>query len=186
MALDKLLENEAQSEIERIRAEARERSARILADARERAQSLLDSRTRALETQRQSGLVRARSAADLELSASRLNAGEQGLGQVYGMVEQYLQGITQAPEYREILGRLITEARQAIPNPEAVEVNPAEAALARELVTDLPVRENPGVVGGVRVVARGGKSGITNTLGGRLEQVRSDLAPQISRLLAGE
>ncbi len=40
--------------------------------------------------------------------------------------------------------------------------------------------------GGVRVVARGGKSGIKNTLGGRLEQVRLDLAPQISRLLAGE
>ncbi len=184
MALDKLLENEAQSEIERIRAEARDRTARILADARERAQTLLDSRARALETQRQSGLVRARSAADLELSAARLTAGEQGLAEVYALVEGYLRDVTQAPEYRDILGRLITEARGAIPDAEAVEVNPAEAALARELVTDLPVRENPALQGGVRVVARGGKSGITNTLAGRLERVRSDLAPQVSRLLA--
>ena len=38
----------------------------------------------------------------------------------------------------------------------------------------------------VRVVARGGKSGITNTLPGRLERVRAELAPQVSRLLAGE
>lgn len=186
MALDKLLENEAQSEIERVRAEARDRAARILADARESAQSLLDSRTRALETQRQSGLVRARSAADLELSASRLNAGEQGLTQVYALVEGYLRDVTGTPQYREILARLITEARQAIPDAEAVEVGPAEAPLARELVTDLPVRENPTLQGGVRVVARGGKSGITNTLGGRLDRVKGDLAPQISRLLAGE
>ncbi|MEF2279346.1 V-type ATP synthase subunit E [Deinococcus sp. YIM 134068] len=186
MALDKLLEHEAQAEIERVRAEARDRAGMILAGARERAQSLIDSRTRALETQRQAGLVRARSSADLELSAARLNAGEQGLGQVYGMVEQYLQGITQAPEYREILGRLITEARQAIPDAEAVEVNPAEVALARELVPDLPVRENPAIRGGVRLLARGGKSGITNTLGGRLERVKAELAPQVSRLLAGE
>lgn len=184
MTLDKLLENEAQEEIARIRAEARDRAAQIVMDARERAQALLDSRTRALETQRQAGLVRARSAADLELSASRLNASEQGMTEVYGLVEGYLRDVTQAPEYRDVLGRLITEARGAIPDAEAVEVNPAEAMLARELVTDLPVRENPAVQGGVRVVARGGKSGITNTLHGRLERVRSDLAPQVSRLLA--
>ncbi|EYB69609.1 H+-transporting two-sector ATPase subunit E [Deinococcus phoenicis] len=184
MALDKLLEHEAQADIERIRAEASGRAQQIVADARERAQALIESRTRALETQRQAGLVRARSAADLELSAARLTASEQGMTEVYGLVEQQLRDITRLPEYREILGRLIQQARQAIPDAEAVEVGPAEAALARELVTDLPVRENPGLQGGVRVVARGGKSGITNTLPGRLERVRGELAPQVSRLLA--
>jgi V/A-type H+-transporting ATPase subunit E len=34
------------------------------------------------------------------------------------------------------------------------------------------------------VLANGGKSGITNTLAGRLERVKGELAPQISRLLA--
>ncbi|GAA5513202.1 V-type ATP synthase subunit E [Deinococcus carri] len=184
MALDKLLEHEAQAEIERIRAEARDRAQMILADARERAQALVESRTRLLETQRQAGLVRARSAADLELSAARLNAGEQGMTQVYGLVEQYLGDVTRAPEYRDILARLIQQAREAIPDAEAVEVNPADVMLARELVTDLPVRENPAVQGGVRVVARGGKSGITNTLAGRLDRLRGELAPQVSRLLA--
>lgn len=186
MALDKLLEHEARSDIERIRAEARDRAARIVQGAQERAAALIESRTRALETQRQAGLVRARSAADLELSAARLNAGEQGLSAVYGLVEQQLRDITRLPEYREILGRLIAEARQAIPNAEAVEVNPADLSLARELVFDVPVRENAGIVGGVRVVTGGGKSGITNTLQGRLDRVRGDLAPQITRMLAGE
>lgn len=184
MALDKLLEHEAQSEIERIRAEARDRAAQILADARERAEALIQSRTRVLETQRQAGIVRARSAAELELSAARLSASEQGLSDVYGLVEQQLRDITRLPEYREILSRLLAQAREAIPGAEAVEVSPADAALAREIVTDLPVRENPSVSGGVRVVSRGGKSGITNTLPGRLERVRAELAPQVSRMLA--
>ena len=184
MALDKLLENEAQTEIERIRAEARDRAAQILADARERAQALVESRQRALETQRQAGIVRARSAADLELSAARLNAGEQGMKAVYDLVEGQLRDIALLPEYREILARLLWQAREAIPDAEAVEVNPAEIAVARELVTDIPVRENPAISGGVRVVARGGKSGITNTLSGRLDRLRGELAPQVSRILS--
>lgn len=186
MALDKLLEHEAQGEIERIRAEARDRAQQILASARERAEALLESRRRLLETQRQAELVRARSAAELELNAARLTASEQGMAEVYRLVEGHLRDITRLPEYREILARLIAEARQAIPEAEAVEVNPADVALARELVPDLPVRENPAIQGGVRVVARGGKSGITNTLAGRLDRLRGELAPQVSRLLAGE
>lgn len=184
MALDKLLENEAHSEIERIRAEARDRAAQIVAQAQEQARSLVESRGRALESQRQAGLVRARSAADLDANASRLSAGEAGTAEVYELVQGYLSGVTSAPEYRDILSRLISQAREAIPGAEAVEVNPADVDLARQLVTDLEVRGNPGVKGGARVVARGGKSGITNTLGGRLERVRADLAPQISRMLA--
>ncbi|MCP2014148.1 V/A-type H+-transporting ATPase subunit E [Deinococcus sp. HSC-46F16] len=186
MALDKLLENEAQLEIERIRAEARDRAAQILAQAQERAQALVESRARLLDTQRQAGLVRARSAADLELNAARLTAGEQGLSQVYALVESQLGDIARLPEYREILARLLAQARDAIPDAEAVEVSPQDLAVAQGLVSDLPVRENPAISGGVRVVARGGKSGITNTLPGRLERVRAELAPQVSRLLAGE
>ncbi len=184
MALDRLLENEAQSEIERIRAEAKGRADKIVQDARERAEALLESRTRALESQRQAGIVRARSAADLEMNASRLSANESGVSQVYGMVNEYLGSVSTAPEYRDILSRLISQAREAVPNAEAVEVNPADIGLGRILVQDIPVRENPAIVGGVRVVAQGGKSGITNTLPGRLERVKAELAPQISRILA--
>lgn len=184
MALDKLLENEAHSEIERIRAEAKGRAEKIVSDAHERAQAMLESRQRALETQRQAGLVRARSAADLELNASRLSASESVMAQVYSVVNEYLGGVTNAPEYRDILTRLILEARQAVPDAEAIEVNPSDLGLGRIIVQDIPVRENANIQGGVRVIARGGKSGITNTLAGRLERVKGELAPQISRLLA--
>lgn len=184
MALDKLLENEAQAEIERIRAEARGRAEQIVADARERAESLLQSRQRLIETQRQAGLVRARSAADLELSASRLTASESGVTQVYAMVEDYLGSVTQAPEYGNILSRLIQQGLEAVPDAEAIEVNPAELEIARPFVSGVELRENRSIRGGVRVVARGGKSGVTNTLAGRLERVKAEMAPQISRMLA--
>ena len=184
MALDKLLENEAHAEIERIRAEARGRAEQIVADARERAESLLHSRQRQLDTQRQAGLVRARSAADLELNASRLTASESGVTQVYQMVEDYLSSVTQAPEYSSILARLIQQGLEAVPDAEAIEVNPAEMDIARPLVGGVELRENRNIRGGVRVVARGGKSGVTNTLAGRLERVKAEMAPQISRMLA--
>ncbi|ADV68389.1 V-type ATP synthase subunit E [Deinococcus maricopensis] len=184
MALDALLENEARAEIERVRAEGRERAQAILREAQERAQALVESRTRALETQRQAELTRARSAADLELAAARLNANESGLAQAFDIAQQELRNVTQVPEYREILARLISEARQAIPDAEALEVNPAEAHIAREVAPGIDVRENPAIRGGVRVVGRGGKSGISNTLEGRLERVRAALSPQIARMMA--
>ena len=184
MALEKLLENEAQSEIERIRAEARDRAAVIIREAEEQAQTLLESRTRALETQAQASLTRANSAADLERSASRLNAGENGMSRAFQTAQHELMAVTRAPEYKDILTRLIEEARAVVPNAEAIEVHPNEAHVAREIVKDLEVRENYNVQGGVRVVANGGKSGVTNTLQGRLERLKGTLAPQVSRILS--
>ncbi|MFC6591797.1 V-type ATP synthase subunit E [Deinococcus lacus] len=186
MALDKLLENEARSEIDGIRAEAQERARAIISQAQEDAQSLMNSNQQQLEKQYQAGLTRARSAAELELNAARLSASDEGISQVFTLVEEQLNGVTQVPQYREILGRLIAQAREAVPVAEAIEVHPDELEVARSLVTDLPVRPNPSLRGGVRVVGQGGKSGLTNTLSGRLERLRGELTPQVGRLLTGE
>ncbi|MFC6618212.1 V-type ATP synthase subunit E [Deinococcus radiophilus] len=186
MALDKLLENEAQAEIERIRADARAEAERILAAARTEAEELLGSRSRVLDKQYQAGLTRARSSADLDLNAARLSASEEGIAQVYGLVEQQLRDIGQLPAYREILGRLLNEARQAVPQADVAEVNPSDVEMLRSMVSDLEVRGNPSIEGGVRLLAQGGKSGITNTLMGRLQTLRGSLTPQIRSLLTGE
>ncbi|MDO4263006.1 MAG: V-type ATP synthase subunit E [Deinococcus sp.] len=186
MALDRLLENEAQAEIERVRADARARAEQIVADARAEAQGLVESRSRVLDKQYQAGLTRARSSADLEMNAARLSAGEEGIAQVYGLVEQQLRDIGRLPEYREILGRLLNEARQAVPAAEVAEVNPSDVEILRSLVGDLEVRANPGIEGGVRLISQGGKSGITNTLMGRLQTLRGGLTPEIRQLLTGE
>ena len=105
---------------------------------------------------------------------------------MYGLVEQQLRDIGSLPAYREILGRLLNEARQAVPQAEVAEVNPRDVELLRSMVTDLEVRPNPGIEGGVRLVSHGGKSGITNTLMGRLQSLRGQLTPQVQQLLMGE
>lgn len=185
MALDKLLENEAQSEIERIRGEARDRAALIVRQAQEQAQDLIDSRTRQLDTQAQASTVRARSAAELELNAARLTAGESGIKRAFVLAHNELLAVTRVPEYQDIMARLIAEARMTVPHAAVVEVHPSEVAVARAIVTDLEVRENPQLQGGVRLISKDGKSGVTNTLPARLERLRDSLAPQISRMLEG-
>ncbi|PYE51179.1 V-type ATP synthase subunit E [Deinococcus yavapaiensis] len=184
MALDQLLENEARAEIERIRASGREQAEAIVRAASEQAQATLDSRKRLLDSQLQAGVVRAQSSATLEVSAARLNASDSGMKRAFEIAEQQLQGVTGLPEYREILSRLIAEAREAIGDIEALEVNPADVALAMELAPGLEVRPNPAVSGGVRAVGKSGKSGITNTLLGRLARVRDAIAPQVAQVFA--
>lgn len=184
MALDKLLEHEANAEIEQIRAHARGRAEKILAEANERAAALVESRQRQLEANYQAGIVRARSAADLECNAARLSASEGGLQKAYELARGHLSTVITAPEYRDILGKLIKQAHELVPDAEAIEVHPSEVSSVRALADGLEVRENENIQGGVRVVAKGGKSGVTNTLLGRLERVKSELAPEVSRILA--
>lgn len=184
MALDQLLENEARAEIERVRAQGREQAEAIVKAAQERAQATLDSRKRLLDGQLQAGVVRAQSSATLEVSAARLNASDSGMKRAFEIAEQQLHAFTGAPEYREILARLIAEAREAIGDVEALEVNPADVQLTAELAPDVEVRANPAIEGGVRAVGKGGKSGITNTLLGRLARVRDAIAPQVAKVFA--
>lgn len=188
MALDKLLENEAQTDIERIRAEARERADAIVAGARERAEALVSGRTRALDIARQSGLVRARSAADLDSNAQRLTATDTLQAQAFQTAEQYIRSSVTAPEYPQIVARLIEEGLRALPNATAVEASLAEHDAVRQalghVAQPLELRVNESVQTGVRLIGPDGKTSIQNTLVGRLERVREDLAPQITRLLA--
>ncbi len=179
-----MLENEARAEIERVREGGQARAREIVEGAKARAQTLTENRERTLNAQRTAALTRARSAADLEMSAVRLNAGESGLRRAFELAEGQLRDVVKAPEYREILSRLIKEARGALGNVEVLEVNPGDVALAQQIAPDLTVQGNPAISGGVRAVAQSGKSGITNTLSGRLERVRGTLAPQIAKLLS--
>ncbi|PTA68779.1 V-type ATP synthase subunit E [Deinococcus arcticus] len=188
MALDKLLENETQQEIEQIRAQAQARAEEIVAQAQERARTLIESRTRQLDSARQAELVRARSAADLDSNAQRLSASDSLQAQAFATSEGYLQGAAQSPEYPMILVRLLEEALTVLPGARVVEAATAEHGAVHQALSQLgrslEVRANEQIRTGVRLVGADGKSSVQNTLLGRLERVRGELAPQISRLLA--
>ncbi|MDV6374371.1 V-type ATP synthase subunit E [Deinococcus arenicola] len=191
MALDKLLENEAQTEIERIRAGARGQADAIVAASRERAEALVSGRTRALENARQAGLVRARSAADLDSNAQRLAATDTLQTQAFQTAEQYIRSSVSAPEYPQIMIKLISEGLQALPGATIVETQTSEQDAVRRALdflggeaSTLEMRVNDSVQTGVRLLGPDGKTSIQNTLVGRLQRVREELAPQITRLLA--
>src|SRR5690606_41393784 len=81
--LSTLLAKEASNEIEAILSEANERAAQITAAARSEAEASVSERQRRAKAQREAGLDRARSAAQLEASAIRLRAQHEGERSVY-------------------------------------------------------------------------------------------------------
>lgn len=188
MSLGDILEAEIQGEIARIKSDAQAQAEQIVAQAQERAQGMIESRTRALATDYAAGLTRAKSAANLDANAQRLSAGDTLQVQAFQSAEQHLQGMISAPEYPQVLVKLIEEGLAALPNAEAVETSADEQDAVRsalgQLGRHMDVRVNDSVRTGVRLVAGGGKTSVQNTLLGRLNAGRSELSAQVSRLLA--
>lgn len=188
MSLGDILEKEIQGEIARIQQEAQDQAARIVADAQEKAQNMIDSRQRALATDYAAGLTRARSAADLDANAQKLAASDTLQVQAFQTAEQQLRQATSAPQYSQIVTKLIQEGLQALPNAEVIETSAAEQDAVRQALQSLgrsmEVRVNDSVQTGVRLLASGGKTSVQNTLLGRLQTGRGELSAQVSRLLA--
>lgn len=183
-----LLESEADAEIEAVLADARSQADRIVRQATEQAQASLEARRRALEGELAAGLVRARSAADLESAALRLAAAHDATERAFAEAETELRAYTRTAEYRGTLQALIREARYALGDIATLEVNPADvtaaAEAARAAEVSAPVLPNPEVQTGVRAIGPGGRTSITNTLLGRLARARDQLSSDVARLLA--
>lgn len=183
-----LLESEAAAEIEQILAEARAQGEARVRAANEQASALVEARRRALENELAAGLVRARSAADLESAALRLAASHDATEAAFSQAAQQLRAYTRTSEYAATLAKLIAEARSALGSVERIEVNPAdtaaaEAALRQAGVMTATVTPNPEVETGVRAYGAGTRTAITNTLLGRLARAREGLLAEVSRKL---
>lgn len=187
--LSALLEREASAEIEAILTEARERASAVVAEARSEAEQLLATRRRAAEAQREAALVRARSAAQLEASALRLQAQHAALEGVFTAARERMGALAgDAKAYRAVLGRLLQEAVDDVGATEVARVTAATSDLAtvRTLVKaaglEVPVEASDDVALGVRVVSRR-HSTVENTLDARLAALAGELAADVSRTL---
>lgn len=187
-----LLDREASAEIEAITSEARTRAEEIVAKAEADAQALLAQRQRAAESQHEAAMVRARSSAQLEASSLKLQAQQSAIESVFSAVEGRLAALAgDAARFKPVLTTLLREAIDALGGASAVRglvVNPADHALATEVASSLgltaQVRTDPSVVGGVRLEG-GSNVAIENTLLGRLDALRDDLAADVARALGG-
>ena len=189
--LSTLLEKEAGAEIEAIVAKAQSRAAEILAAARSEADGIVANRERAVKSQREAGLVRARSAAQLEASALKLRAQHAGVERVFGAVREQLGKLTSnAASYGPVFAKLMDQAVAAVgkDNVAAVEVAASDVELAKQalagagIAVDVVAKDD--VEGGVRVLSKS-HSAIENTLADRLEVLTGELASEVSQALFG-
>ncbi len=187
--LSTLLEKEASAEIEAILSEARSRASEILAEARSEADALVSARERAAKAQREAALVRARSAAQLEASSLRLRAQHDGVQGVFGAVRDKLDALVEDQgAYAPVFAKLLAQALEGVGGQgvEAVQVAASDRAMAEKAVrdagVDAPVETADDIRGGVRLRTRS-RSIVENTLFGRLEALRGELASEVSQAL---
>jgi V/A-type H+-transporting ATPase subunit E len=182
-----LLESEAQAEIEAILGEARAKADGILKAGEENAKGYLDGKRRAFESDLSAALTRARSGAELEASALKLSASHGAAEQAFSAAMNELRAFTKSGEYEKTLVKLIGEVKTALGTVTKLEVNPADIEVAKRAATaagvNAEVSANPDVETGVRGLAEGGSSSVTNTLVGRLARAREGLLAEVAGVL---
>ena len=185
-----LLDKEASVEIEAIHSEAQERASEIVAEAKEEAESLVAKRERAAKQQREAALVRARSAAELEAASMRLRAQQRAIESVFAEARERIDALVAEPkEYQPVLETLTREAAESVDTrgEATLAVHPDEASVAQKVVDklglDVTVKADDAIRGGVRIQGPKGSASIENTLYGRLEALRDELASEVSEVL---
>lgn len=185
-----LLDREASSEIEGILSEARSRASAIISAATEEAETVLAGRRRGAESQQRAELVRARSAAQLESSSLTLRSQHSVIEEVFTAAEREIDALTGNSGYADVLTKLVAEAVNgsgvSAGEIDAIVVNPSDKAAAEKASTaaglNALVETDSSVRGGLRLKA-GENMVIENTLYGRLESLREELASEVAQVL---
>lgn len=188
--LTALLDKEASAEIEAIRSEAQSRASEIVAKAEEEAEAIRTNRERAAKQQRDAALVRARSAAQLEAASLKLTTQQGAIEEVFDAAERKLDAyVENDSDYAATLAALLSEAVAAVGGADRVAkviVHPDERAAAEKAAASAGVKDklatDADVRGGVRVVATN-RIVVANTLYGRLEALREELASEVAETL---
>lgn len=183
-----LLEREAAAERAQILDDARAQADGLRAEAkREADESLAATRSR-LEAEAKAALVKAQSTAQLRASSLVLQAKEEELARVFAAAEEELAKFVRDPErYPASLRAFIEEGLQEFSGGQVVTVNPADEALAQELVRSrgegVTIKTDPTVQGGTRISSPDGRLVVTNTVGSRFQRARPTLAAEVANIL---
>lgn len=186
--LSALLHKEASAEIEAILSEARKEASEILESAKAEADALVAARQRTAAQQRDAMLVRARSAAQLEASALKLNAQHDGIQRVFdGVVKKLDEIIADPAGYALVFEKLLKEAVGSVEGQtlQGIVVGKNDQELAEKVAAELglnaPVSTDDALKGGVRIQTD--RNSVENTLYERLESLRDDVAREVSAVL---
>ncbi len=179
-----LLEKEASAEIEEILSEARNTASEIVAKAKEEAKSLFAQKERALKSEREAGIIRAKSSAQLEASSLRLKAQNAGVEAVFTRVKNDLIGLRESDNYAAVFKSLYQEAAEAVTKVASVVVNPDDVKYLDG--SNVKIETDSNIIAGLKLKGEGSSVLIENSLLSRLEAVKDDAAALVSKTLFGD
>lgn len=182
--LDAILQQEAETEIDAILAEADSRATKIISEAESHASAKVTAHQKKIEAEARAATRQAQSAAELIVSNARM----QAKGEVMDLLRQkVLLALEETPSqsgYGEVLQALATEAMGAAAAAETVVVHPHDqeklSGWARQ--KGLELQTDPQLRLGVRIVSRGGTT-VENTLPERLKRAWNTLGTEVTKLL---
>ncbi len=184
------MQEQADSEIEKITRAAETEAAQLITDAEEQARSIQARHRARIEPTLRTEAASLLNKAKLDTLRAAANGREQLLRDAFTQAEASLAEIRGSKEYPAIFRALAEEAVRALEGERVVHVDPSDKALAHttlaQLGVDAEIEMRPMSLGGLDVVTRDGREAVDNTLVSRLDRARSALRGPVASILAGE
>ncbi len=182
--LEEILQAEVEAEISEVLSEADSRAAKIVGDAKSRAEARVAEHRRRIDVEVRTAAHQARSAAELILANTRMEAKGEVMELLRQKVLDALEQVASRPDYGVVLQALAKEAMEFAGHTETLVVHPED----REKVSGwaegvgIGLETDPELHLGVRIQSARGAI-VENTLPERLRRVWGTLAPQIAGML---
>jgi V/A-type H+-transporting ATPase subunit E len=185
--LGEILQQEVLAEIDRMLAEADSKADRLVREAEKKASDRLAAYRKRADAKFRAATLLAESAAELTLVTARTQAKSQVIALVEKKAMAVLEEIADKPGYDRVLETLAEEAIKTVDPAEAVVVHPNDKVNLNPWAKrmGLELRTDPGLHLGVRIVARGSRRSVENTLPERLHRAWETLVSGVAQRLWG-
>jgi V/A-type H+/Na+-transporting ATPase subunit E len=184
-ALQDILKEEAQAEINRILSDSDSQAETIIQEAETKASTRLEIHRRKVEAQIRAAKNRAEGTAELAVATARIQAKGEVIALVRKKALGAIEDLAGTPGYRKILTALANEAIGALAAAEAVVVNPKEKAILKHWAVQrrIAIRTDPKLSYGVRLVSRSSRRSVENSLAERLNRSWDLLSARVAQIL---
>lgn len=190
MALEDIfraLDEQADKECEDILATARAQAEAIEADAEEQAAGICTACVEHTESAMQRKAAKRINAARLEGKKKVASVKEAAVSDAFDKAAEKLASARTLPTYPAVFKALVSEAIAGLTGDMVLLVDPADEALARqvlgELGVDAEVKADLTTSGGVAVLTGNGRIMRRNTLEDRLDKVRHSIQSEVAEIL---
>lgn len=177
------LEQQAQTDIDAVLAEAQEHAKLIVEQAEEEAGRVRDGFVVQVERAAAAEAAKLVNAARLEGKMAVSAARGKALESAFEGARTQLRGIRGGGDYDGLFSALANEALDGVEGRAVLHVDPADETRARSMASDADVIADIDTAGGVVVEANGGRIVRRNTLESRLDRAAQVVQADVARVL---